>query len=145
MGKVMEWKIHPTVVFFTGDNYASWAKGIITYCRWIKLLPNIYRPIPKPNSEFKKLAWCDRNMHIRGLISYSFGPSFFSEVDSKLEGIKCLRTCWLIIWEHFGDPHVPPLPKDLVADCLLPLDDVDSIPYDEHTLWKIQTFVDFES
>ena len=52
---------------------------------------------------------------------------------------------WIIIWEHFGDPHVPPLLEDLVADCLLPLDDVDNIPYDEHTLWKIQTFVDIES
>lgn len=101
MGKVMEMTIHLVVVFFTGDNYASRAKGIITYCRWIKFLPNLYGLIPKPKSKFKKLAWCDRNMHIRGLITYSLLPSLFFEVDSKLEGIKCLRTCWIIIWEHF--------------------------------------------
>ena len=62
-----------------------------------------------------------------------------------LEGIKCLWTHWIIIWEHFGDPHVPSLPEDLVVNCLLLLDDVDNIPYDEHILWKIQTFVDIQS
>ena len=134
MGKVMESTIHPVVVFFTGDNYASWAKGIITYCGWIKFFPSLYGLIYKPKSKFKKLAWCDTNMHIRGLIAYSLGPSFFSEVDNELEGIKCLCKCWIIIWEQFGDPCVPPLLEDLVESRLLPFDDVDNITYDEYTL-----------
>ena len=56
MGNVIEWTVHPIVVFFTGDNYASWEKGIITYCRLIKFFPNLYGLIPKPKSKFEKLS-----------------------------------------------------------------------------------------
>ena len=64
--KIMEYTIHRIVEHFIGDNKVSWAKGIITYSRWLKIFPHLYGLIPKPKSKWKHVAWCEKNLNVMG-------------------------------------------------------------------------------
>lgn len=53
-------------------------------------------------------------------------------------------TIWIKVWEIFGDPHKPTFPDDHVLDFLIPLDDVDNIPFDYNTLKEFEYDVELE-
>lgn len=94
----MGFSTHPSVVFLERGNYESWAKGILTHCRWLNILPYLYDLIPEPATLEGKLAWDIIRNHIVGVI--------LSSVDSDtvwaISGIDCPHSLWTRLWEING-------------------------------------------
>lgn len=82
--------------------------------------------------------WGNKNDHIIGLIGYSFSASIFIETYYQILGISFRRIVWTKIWEIFGDRLNPPFPDDIASDCLIQLDDVDNLPFDDETLEELE-------
>lgn len=130
----MGFSTHPSVVFLERGNYESWAKGILTHCRWLNILPYLYDLIPEPATLEGKLAWDIIRNHIVGVI--------LSSVDSDtvwaISGIDCPHSLWTRLWEIYGDPSLSPFPKDPASDCLVPIGWRDNTPFDHATLKELQ-------
>lgn len=130
----MGFSIHPFVVILNKDNYESWKKGILTHLRWFKLFPYLYGLIPKLDIPWKQSIWGNNNDHVVGLIGTYIGV----DIPVEISGIECPYTLWTNIWEIFRDHHISSFPNDHVADCLLPLNDANNIPYDDDTLEEVE-------
>lgn len=118
----------------TKDNYESWQKGILTHCRWLNILPRLYGLICELNKYWKNRVWSNKNDHIIGL----FCCGIFREAYYQILGIRCSHTVSTKIWDIFGDPHIPQFPYDPSSNCLILLDNVDNISFDDDVLEEFE-------
>jgi hypothetical protein len=131
---IMGFSTHPLVVILERGNYESWAKGILTHCRWLNFLPYLYDLIPEPATSEGKLAWDIIRDHIVELIVSSVDH----DTVLAISDIDCPHPLWTRLWEIYGDPNLSPFLEDPASDCLIPISWRENTPFDHDTLEELE-------
>lgn len=101
-------------------------------------MPYLYVLIPTLDTPRILSTWVIISDHIVGVICSSVDLNTMYTVSD----IKCPHILWKRLWEIHGDPHISPYPEDPATDCLIPLADAYSIPFDDDTLEELAYITD---
>lgn len=101
------------IIALTPDNYQEWSQLVIPYLNQHNVLPYA-----------RGLLYDEDTCSIICCALFLFMDM---EVMDSLDDLKSkdLYDIWIHLWEMYGDPHIPPFPKDL-----LPLVAATSSPYE---------------
>lgn len=89
------------LIILTPENYQEWSQWVIPYLSQHNALPYA-----------RGLLY---NEDIGSIIFHTLFLFMDMEVMDSLDDMKSsnLYDYWIHLWELYGDPHIPPFPKDL--------------------------------
>ena len=90
------------LITLTTQNYKQWSQLVLTYLSQRNGLPYA-----------KGLSYDDDTGFV---ICHALFLHMDMEVMDSLDELKStnLHDIWIYLWEIYGDPHIPPFPKDLL-------------------------------